>query len=266
MARFHWARAEVKWSALCSAAVVLALAAAIVSALVSAHAATRAAPPKKHDWQVLGEGHEAVADARVCPDCPAALQLKCLGAPGSGLLELSLPVAGVSNGREGATKQIRFIIADRVLQRRAHTFRRDGLYVPHVMLGGDDNLFDHLEAAALLELSFYGQRAYVGLGPAAQAAIHAVRARCWPDLDGLPRQAGGRAVCTWHVPLGCFESEAEAQSAGRADAVRTSLSHGSAGWCANAVIDDLAAARIFAGLKAAHPRRACVWLPADARR
>jgi hypothetical protein len=261
MARFHWAWADLKGSALWGAALLLALAAAIVSA----NAATRTAPPKKHDWQVLGEGNDAVADARACPDCPAALQLKCLGAPGSGLLELSLPVAGVSNGREGATKQIRLIVADSVLQRRAHTFRRDGLYVPHVLLGGDDDLFDRLEAADLLELSFYGQRAYVGLGAQARAAIHAVRARCWPDLDGTARQAGRRAVCTWHVPLGCFESEAQAQSAGRADTVRTSLTHDSAGWCANAVIDDLAAARIFADLKQTHPRRACVWLPADAR-
>jgi hypothetical protein len=261
MARFHWAWSDLKVSALWGVALLLALAAAIVSA----NAATRTAPPKKHDWQVLGEGHDPVADARACPDCPAALQLKCLGAPGSGLLELSLPVAGVSNGREGATKQIRLIVADNVLQRRANTFRRDGLYVPHVLLGGDDDLLDRLEAADLLELSFYGQRAYVGLGPAARAAIHVVRARCWPDLDGAARQAGRRAVCTWHVPLGCFESEAAAQSAGRADTVRTSLTHDSAGWCANAVIDDLAAARIFADLKQTHPRRACVWLPADAR-
>ena len=261
MARSHLTRADWNGVARRGAAVLLAL----VAALVSANAATRTAPPKKHDWQVLGEGHEAVADARACPDCPAALQLNCLGAPGSGLLELSLPVAGVSNGREGATKQIRFIVADRVLQRRAHTFRRDSLYVPHVLLGGDDDLFDRLEGADLLELSFYGQRAYVGLGAQARAAIHAVRARCWPDLDGAARQAGRRAVCTWHVPLGCFESEAAAQSAGRADTVRTSLTHDSDGWCANAVIDDLAAARIFADLKQTHPRRACVWLPADAR-
>lgn len=256
------ARGHAKGIGLSGSAVVLVL----VAAMFSANAATRTAPPKTHDWQVLHEGHQAAADARACPDCPAALQLKCLGAPGSGLLELSLPVAGVSNGREGATKQIRFIVQERVLQRRARTFRRGGLYVPHVLLGGDDDLFDRLEAADLLELGFYGQRAYVGLGPKAQAAIHAVRARCWPDLDRPARRSGRRSVCTWHVPLGCFESEAGAQAAGQAEAVRISLTHGAAGWCANAVIDDLAAARIFAGLKQTYPRRACVWLPSDARR
>jgi hypothetical protein len=244
----------------------LAVIAAIgfVAGLFSAEGwtATQIAPKKQHHWQPVGPYPEGALEARACTDCPAALELACLGAPGSGLLELAIPIAGVANGRERATKQIGVIIDGHVMQRRATTFRRGGLFVPHIALGADDLLFRRLEAADLIEFSFYGQRAYVGVGKRGQRAIHALRAACWPDLDRSRLPAQDTAICTWHVPIGCFPNEPAARSAGRTLAVRTLVTRQETAWCANAVIDDLAAARIFAGQQQTYPRRSCVWVAA----
>lgn len=228
-------------------------------------AATRLAPKKQHHWQAIGPAPHQIVEARACTDCPAALELKCLGGPGSGLLELSFPGGGVANGREGATKQIRLIIGGHVMQRRATTLSRDGLFVPHVALGADDIVFTRLERADLVELNFYGQRAYVGVGEEGQRAIHDVRAACWPDLERTRPKSQDTAICTWQVPLGCFPHERAAQKAGRAHAVRTVLTRRDVSWCANAVIDDLAAARTFAGQQQTYPRRSCLWVAAPSR-
>jgi hypothetical protein len=225
-------------------------------------AATRTAPAKQHQWHQVGAPPENRVEARACTDCPAALELRCLGGPGSGLMELALPVAGVANGREQATKQMRLIAGGHVMQRRATTLRRGGLFVPHVALGADDILFSRLERADLLELSFYGQRAYVGLGADGQRAIHDLRAACWPDLKRPEHRTGDAAICTWHVPLGCYQTEAAAQGAGQVEAVRVLLARRDTVWCASAVIEDLGAARIFAGKRQTYPRRACVWVAA----
>ncbi len=240
-----------------------AIAATALSAvLLAGHglAATRTAPEKQHQWHRIGAPPDSRVEARACTDCDAALELRCLGGPASGLLELVLPVAGVANGQERATKQIRLIVNGHVMQRRAVTLRRGGLFVPHITLGADDILFSRLETADLLELGFYGQRAYVGVGADGQRAIHDLRVQCWPDLARPDHPPAAASICTWQVPLGCYPSEAAAQAAGRADAVRTLVMQRDAGWCASAVIDDLAAARNFANTHQTYPRRACVWV------
>ncbi len=137
-----------------------------------------------------------------------------------------LPVAGVANGQERATKQIRLIVRRSRHAAPGETLRRGGLFVPHVTLGADDILFSRLETADLLELGFYGQRAYVGLGADGQRAIHDLRVQCWPDLERPDHPPAAAAICTWQVPLGCYQSEAAAQAAGRADAVRTLVVRG----------------------------------------
>ena len=244
-------------------AVVLAL---LIGPLVTtapyrtAGATTLTTPPKQHAWQAVRAGGTITARAFACPTCPAALELACTGDKGSGLLELALPVAGVANGRDGASKQMRFIIGDTVLQRRAETRREDGHFVPHVALAADDALLDRMAAGSLLETSFYGQRAYVGLGPAAHDAIAIARAACaGPGVLALG-PTGIPQLCTWHVALGCHPTEIAASKAGRAYAGATVLSHGEAGWCLAAVINDLAAARALFGRHGTGLTRSCVRL------
>ena len=98
------------------------------------------------------EGLPAAIATR-CADCPAALELRCLGRA-RGVMQLTIAAAAVANGRAGASKQIRLSLGRHSERRRALTHRRRGGFTPIIPLAVDDRLLDRLATETVLEISF----------------------------------------------------------------------------------------------------------------
>jgi len=166
-------------------------------------------------------------------------------------MRLTLPVARVANGRPDASKQIRLIIDGVVQQRRAVTIKTPRGYTPVIDLAADDPVLDVLSKATLLELSFYGQRSYVGLAGAAQSIAN-VRAIC----QSGPHPAASRH-CTWSITVACSPRRKIAQAAANtvADAFVRKTANG---YCATVAVHDLALAKTRAARLGAPLIRSCL--------
>ena len=215
-----------------------------------ASAATRAQPTKNHRWQITTSDRLTTAIAQPCAECTADLMLSCL-MPGRGLMRLAFPVASVANGRSDASKQIRLIIDRNIQPRRAIMTKTSRRYTPVIDLAADDPLLDALSKALLLELSFYGQRSFVGLANAA-ASITRVREICQSKDRPVPTRH-----CTWSITVACSSQRTTAQAV--AKEVPTAFVRKTPnGYCAVIAVSELVLAKARAAQLGIPMRRSCL--------
>ena len=212
--------------------------------------ATLLRPAKDHRWHTIMSNGLPSAQAVRCRDCRADLVLRCVRR-GRGLLELTLPGAAVSNGRAGATKQIRLTFGSQQLRRRAMMHRQSNGYTPVVELGVDDPLLDRMSAGGVLKISFYGQRSVVGLRDAA-AVIGRVRKACRPSGQRMP----GRH-CIWAAVITC-SSDRHGAEATRKRVPRSFIRETTGSYCVTLASEALATAKAHVGRHGGHVERSCV--------
>lgn len=226
---------------------------AAVSFLVTSATAFGSTPLrafKAHIWRFVLLSEQPTAQAFSCRGCEADLILRCV-TPGRGLIELKLVSAAVSNGRNGATKQIRFSFGSDQLWRRAVTQRLASGYAPLVELGYDDDLLDHLAKNQLLKISFYGQHSYVGLRGAA-GAISMVLEACRPTgTQGRARH------CVWTSVVACSSDRAEAEVL-RNSIPASFIRSVSDGHCVSLASEVLATAKARVVRYGGHVERSCL--------
>lgn len=217
----------------------------------SLHAATKLRPPRDHHWQIVDRGGLTVI-ASCCADCPVALRMTCPH-PGRGLIEMSLPIAAVSNGHGGATKLIRLTIDGRIRRLRATTQRIVHVgYVPHLELATDAEILRELAIARTLEIAFYGQHSALGLIDA-DSTIDRVVTKCQQAGIKLPPRG-----CRWEAVYACAPSAASAGALWRQQGTpgRVASVPGE-GYCTVEAAADLARARRIAHLWNGYVRREC---------
>lgn len=167
-----------------------------------ATAATRARPVKDHHWHLAEKRGRPLALALPCPECRPDLIVECLGRRPA-VVRIEFSGASVSNGRHGASKQIRITVDGETVRRRVITQRTERGYTPHMIVAADDALLEQLANAHLVGINFYGQRSFVGAANA-KRAIAAVRSNCG---TGAP-SAIAKKHCIWNVVLHCGASRA----------------------------------------------------------
>jgi hypothetical protein len=214
-------------------------------------AATPLGPSKDHRWYSVMAGSMPSAQAVRCRDCRADLVLRCVER-GRGLMELTLLGASVSNGRAGATKQIRLTFGVDQMRRRALTQRQLHAYTPVIELGVDDPVLDRLAAGGVLRISFYGQRSFVGLHGAAAAAVGKVRAICRP----AGRKVSGRH-CIWAAVISCSSDRSGAEAV-RKDIPHSFIRVTADGYCVTLAREALATAKAHVARYGGHVERSCV--------
>ncbi|MGI9480605.1 MAG: hypothetical protein ACR2PI_28225 [Hyphomicrobiaceae bacterium] len=207
-------------------------------------------PRSDHRWQLVVLEGLPVAIATRCADCPADLELRCLGRA-RGLMQLTIAAAAVANGRAGASKQIRLSLGGHSERRRALTHRRPRGYTPVMHLAVDDALLDRLSSETVLKISFYGQRSHVGLRGATRPVAR-VRAACLAGVKPIPKRH-----CTWSVVVACMGQREAAMTS--ATALKGALVKARPdGFCVIVTSTDLAAARARAAYHGGYVERSCL--------
>ncbi len=256
--------------------------------LPSAHGADSAAQRDVTTWQLGRYDGAQAALALQCPTCPVLLALACPVA-GRGLLRLSLPGAAVANGRNGATKQVRIIIDDTIVWRRATTrhrtvaidiparsrdldhgappdsgaddiFKRVMRFEPQIDLASDDRILDRalgasLERGGRMVINFYGQKTLISLDGAA-SVISTVRRMCQPKAARSAAHPQGRH-CVWSLKLGCHPTRRAALEAGKnhSGAIVREMAEG---YCLALTFDDLNRAKAQASRLNGVIERSCL--------
>ena len=237
-----------------NATIVLSAILAVTVFGLGAHAATKLRAERDHRWEFVGlPGQEtSAAVASRCSDCPVDLRVTCLKR-GRGIVRLAVPAAAVSNGLDGAGKQIRIALDGKLERLRAQTRRMEKRgFVPILDLGADDPLLWRLGSAGTLTIYFYGQTNFVGL-QGARAALTAVLADCLrQNLSAQPQQ------CTWLTIISCAPSPRTAKALWRGRALPARVDEiRNLGHCVIVPAGSLVEARRQAAAYGGHARRHC---------
>lgn len=231
-------------------AAAIAVALSLLPAVSPAIADNPGKHQPRHRWQSVLIAGLPAAIAVPCRDCAPDLILRC-AARGQGLMQLEMPVATVANGRDGASKQVRLIVANNIEHRRSITRKTRRGFQPAIEFATDDRLLLRLSGNGVLNLRFYGQTRLVALAGASGPIATARRACAPAGQPATPHH------CTWTVILACSANRrsAAATAAATPEAfVRKSEDV----YCATIATDDLGHAKALVARFTARLQRSCL--------